>query len=293
MEMNFTEQAITFSCAGDQLLGIVAVPDQSCKTGVLIAVGGPQYRAGSHRQFLLLSRALATAGYPVMRFDYSGMGDSTGQLKNFEATHDNISAAIGAFQQKCLNVSNVVLWGLCDAASANLLYWDATHDSRIAGIVLLNPWVRSEATLARTHIKHYYGQRLLQVEFWRKVLTGKLGVGRALGGFITSFVHARQATGSTNSDVALSFQKRMIRALMEFRGQILLILSGDDFTAKEFLEAIRNDPVGVTALEGSSLRRVDVAGADHTFSSAEWRQAVEVATIGWIETSVGKMEYAK
>ena len=291
--MNFTEQAITFSCAGDQLLGIVAAPDQPCKTGVLIAVGGPQYRAGSHRQFLLLSRTLATSGYPVMRFDYSGMGDSTGQLKSFEATHDNISAAIGAFQQKCPNVSNVVLWGLCDAASASLLYWDATHDLRIAGIVLLNPWVRSEATLAKTHIKHYYGQRLLQVEFWRKVLTGKLRVGRALGGFITSFVHARQASRSTNSDVALPFQKRMIRALMEFQGQILLILSGDDFTAKEFLEAIRNDPVGVAALEDSRLRRVDVAGADHTFSSAEWRQAVEVATIGWIETAVGKMEYAK
>ncbi|MDP2881177.1 MAG: hydrolase 1, exosortase A system-associated [Azonexus sp.] len=291
--MNFTEQAVTFPCAGDQLLGIVATPEQPCKTGVLIAVGGPQYRAGSHRQFLLLSRALATAGYPVMRFDYSGMGDSTGQLKSFETTHDNISAAIGAFQQKCPKVSNVVLWGLCDAASTSLLYWDATHDSRIAGIVLLNPWVRSEATLARTHIKHYYGQRLLQVEFWRKVLTGKLGVGRALGGFITSFVRALQATGSTNSDVALPFQKRMIRALKGFQGQILLILSGDDFTAKEFLEAIRNDPVGAAALESSGLRRVDVAGADHTFSSAEWRQAVEVATIGWIETSVGKMEYAK
>lgn len=291
--MNFIEQAITFPCSGDQLVGIVATPEQPSKTGVLIIVGGPQYRVGSHRQILLLSRALATAGYPVMRFDYSGMGDSTGLLKNFEAANDNILAAIGAFQQKCPKVSKVVLWGLCDAASASLLYWDATHDSRIAGIVLLNPWVRSEATLARTHIKHYYGQRLLQVEFWRKVLTGKLGVRRALDGFITSFVRARQATGSTNSDVALPFQKRMIRALKEFQGQILLILSGDDFTAKEFLEAIRNDPVGAAALESSRLRRVDVAGADHTFSSAEWRQTVEVATIGWIETSVGKMEYAK
>lgn len=289
--MNFIEQAIVFPCAGDELLGIVATPEQPNKTGVLVVVGGPQYRAGSHRQFLLLSRALAIAGYPVMRFDHSGMGDSTGALENFEALNDNISAAIGAFQQKCPNVISVVLWGLCDAASASLLYWDATHDSRITGIVLLNPWVRSEATLARTHIKHYYGQRLLEVEFWRKLLTGKLGIGRALGCFITSFVLARQATGSTSAGVTLSFQKRMMRALKEFQGQVLLILSGDDFTAKEFIEAIRADSVGVAALDGSNLKRVDVAGADHTFSSAEWRQSVEVATIGWLGTHVTK--YAK
>jgi exosortase A-associated hydrolase 1 len=289
--MNSIEQAIVFPCAGDELLGIVATPEQPNKTGVLVVVGGPQYRAGSHRQFLLLSRALAIAGYPVMRFDHSGMGDSTGALGNFEALNDNISAAIGAFQQKCPNVISVVLWGLCDAASASLLYWDATHDSRITGIVLLNPWVRSEATLARTHIKHYYGQRLLEVEFWRKLLTGKLGIGRALGCFITSFVLARQATGSTTAGVTLSFQKRMMRALKEFQGQVLLILSGDDFTAKEFIEAIRADSVGVAALDGSNLKRVDVAGADHTFSSAEWRQSVEVATIGWLGTHVSK--YAK
>lgn len=293
MDMNISEEAFTFHCADDELLAIVATPELPSKTGVLVVVGGPQYRVGSHRQFLLLSRALAMAGYPVMRFDHSGMGDSTGILENFEALNENISSAIEAFQQKCPNVSNVVLWGLCDAASANLLYIDATRDSRIVGLVLLNPWVRSESTLAKTHIKHYYGQRLLQAEFWRKVLTGKLHVGRALGGFVTNFVRARQVPGSVSADVTFPFQKRMMRALKEFKGHILLILSDDDFTAKEFLEAIRNDPAGAVALQSTRISRVDIAGADHTFSSGEWRQAVEVATIGWIETSVGKMAHAK
>jgi len=292
MDMNFTEQAIVFPCAVDELLGIVATPEQAGNTGVLIVVGGPQYRAGSHRQFLLLSRALAIAGYPVMRFDHSGMGDSTGELKNFESLNDNISAAIGAFQQKCPNVINVVLWGLCDAASASLLYWDATHDARIAGMVLLNPWVRSEATLARTHIKHYYGQRLLQAEFWRKVLTGRLGIGAAIGGLIGSIVRARKTSGSTTADVALPYQTRMMRALNEFPGQVLLMLSGEDLTAKEFLETILANSVGALALQSNSLRRVDITGADHTFSSAEWRYSVEVSTISWLETCV-KGEHEK
>ena len=287
--MNFTEQAFRFDCAGEQLLGVIANPEQPESTGVLIVVGGPQYRVGSHRQFLLLSRAMAAAGYPVMRFDQCGMGDSTGELRNFEALNGDLAAAIGGFQQQCPKLNKIILWGLCDAATASLLYLDATHDARIAGLVLLNPWVRSEATLARTHIKHYYGQRLLQTEFWRKLLTGKLGVGRAIGGLMTSLVSARQVVGLAGNDTLLPFQKKMMRALNEFPGQVLLILSGDDYTAKEFLEAIQADSLGAAALVNHKLRRVDIDGADHTFSSAEWRQSVEVATINWIEAS-GKQE---
>ena len=99
--MTFTEHAVTFPCAGEQLLGIVAAPELPQATGVLIVVGGPQYRVGSHRQFLLLSRALAEAGYPAMRFDFRGMGDSTGELRDFEGVNEDIGAAINAFQAHC------------------------------------------------------------------------------------------------------------------------------------------------------------------------------------------------
>ena len=283
--MSFTEHAFVFPCAGETLLGIVAVPERSQATGVLLVVGGPQYRVGSHRQFLLLSRALADAGYPAMRFDYRGMGDSTGGLRDFEAVSDDIAAAIGAFQANCPELTRIVLWGLCDAASASLLYWDATRDARVGGLVLLNPWVRSEASLAKTHIKHYYGQRLLQAEFWRKLLTGNLGIGPALSGFVKNWMRARQTPGWTSFEDELPFQKRMMRALKDYPGHVLLVLSGDDYTAKEFIEAIQADSPGAQALESSRLTRIDVVGADHTFSDAKWRLAVQDATTAWIGNS--------
>lgn len=283
--MNYSEQVIVFPCAGDELLGILGMPEQVGKTGVIIVVGGPQYRAGSHRQFLLLSRFLAEAGYPVMRFDFRGMGDSTGDLRDFEAINEDIKAAIDAFQANCPQVKRIILWGLCDAASASLLYWDATRDIRVSALVLLNPWVRSEATLARTHIKHYYGQRLLQTEFWRKLLTGKLGIGRAVGGFVASWRRAKAQSGPKSLEQVLPFQRRMMRALRDFPEKILLILSSDDYTAKEFIEAIQADSVGTQALVGQRLTRIDVVGADHTFSSAKWRQAVQEITSAWIEKS--------
>lgn len=280
--MSFTEQAVAFPCAGETLLGMLAVPEQPATVGVVIVVGGPQYRVGSHRQFLLLSRAVAAAGYPAMRFDYRGMGDSAGALRDFETVNEDIAAAISAFQQNCPQVKRIVLWGLCDAASANLLYWDAAQDGRVSGLVLLNPWVRSEATLARAHIKHYYGQRLLQADFWRKLLSGKLGFGRAIGGFLASLKSARRDDNGTVREDALPFQKKMERGLGSFPGQILLVLSGNDYTAKEFIETLESNPAWAQAFTNPRTSRTDVENADHTFSTAEWRQQVELATVAWL-----------
>lgn len=286
--MNFTEHALSFTCAGEKLLGIVAAPELPKSTGVLVLVGGPQYRVGSHRQFLLLARALAKAGYPVMRFDYRGMGDSIGDLRNFEAVNDDITAAIDVFRQQCPAVVKVVLWGLCDAASSSLLYWDATQDARIGGLVLLNPWVRSETTLARAHIKHYYGQRLLEVDFWHKLITGNVGLGRAIGGFFRSVLATLQnQSSSVSTQAALPFQKRMARGLGEFPRPVLLILSGNDYTAKEFSECVASDPGWAGILESRAISRIDLPEADHTFSSEHWRSDVERHTTVWLNNLAG------
>lgn len=281
--MNFTEQALIFSAAGEQLLGIVATPDMPGDCGVMIVVGGPQYRVGSHRQFLLLSRRLATEGYPSMRFDYRGMGDSGGAMREFDDVADDIAAAIEAFQQTCSSVRRVVLWGLCDAASAALLYVQATGDSRIAGMALLNPWVRSEASLAQTHIKHYYGQRLLQKEFWMKLMSGKMRLLESARGLIRDALKARESgVGATHE--SRSFQERMAKGLRHFPGKVLLILSGQDYTAKEFLDFAGRDAAWSGLLETDGISRVDVPDADHTFSSQAQRSSVENATLDWLKS---------
>ena len=284
--MNIREQAIVFPCAGDSLLGVVALPDAPATLGVLIVVGGPQYRAGSHRQFLLLARALAAAGYAAMRFDTRGMGDSGGEKRDFDALDEDIAAALAAFRQHCPQLERIVLWGLCDAATAALLYWDRSRDAGLGGLVLLNPWVRSEATLARTHIKHYYARRLLQGEFWQKLFSGRLGMVRALRGLADNWLRARQAGPGAAFAAAEPFQTGMMRALAHFPGPSLLVLSEEDYTAKEFLEACELDAVAAQALKRPDLTRIDVPGADHTFSSRALRLRVEAATLDWLRQAL-------
>lgn len=285
--MQFVEEARYFDCAGEWLLGLLARPEQPADTAVLILVGGPQYRVGSHRQFLLLSRTLAAAGYPCLRFDFRGMGDSSGEAQSFEDGAEDIAAAIEALQAVLPSIRKVVLWGLCDAASAALLYWQASGDRRLAGLALLNPWVRSEATLARTQLRHYYVQRLLAGEFWGKLGRGQFEWRGATREFLGKFRQARGA-GQSEPPGDVPFQQRMTSALRSFPGPVLLVLSGNDLTAREFLDCAAGDPGWSGILGQSNITRCDVAGADHTFSTAAWRQEVEQATLGWLNALQAK-----
>ncbi|WP_229507809.1 hydrolase 1, exosortase A system-associated [Massilia sp. Dwa41.01b] len=163
------ERALVFPCRGAWLYGVLSLPAQPAAAparGVLVVVGGPQYRAGSHRQFTLLARDLADAGIPALRFDYRGMGDSEGDLQTFEHVEDDLRAAIDRFFLEVPGMREVVLWGLCDGASAAAMY--APQDARVSGLVLLNPRVRTEAGAARATIKHYYRARLFDARLWKR-----------------------------------------------------------------------------------------------------------------------------
>ncbi len=280
------EQAITFPCAGETLLGILHRPPHvggsasapATAVGIVVIVGGPQYRAGSHRQFVQLARALAQAGHPVLRFDVRGMGDSTGTQRSFEQISPDVGAAINALQRALPEVRKIALWGLCDGASAALLYIREQADPRVAGLCLLNPWVRSEASLARTHVKHYYLQRLGERAFWLKLLSGKIA-GDALRGLLGDLRAARQAPAP---DAAAPFQSRMNLALNGFRGRVLLALSGNDYTAKEFIEFAQASPSWQRALARPGVQRRELPTADHTLSAAADRDAMNSITVAWL-----------
>lgn len=281
--MSYLESTFMFASGAQQLPAIIAAPPQQAATGVLLIVGGPQYRVGSHRQFVLLARALATAGIPAMRFDSGGMGDASGPLLNFEQIDADIAAAIDAFFARQPGLQHVVLWGLCDAASASLFH--AWRDPRVNGLVLLNPWVRTDAGLAQAYVKHYYRQRLLSREFWRKLLGGGVDVRGAVRGFIDKLRQARQSAPASpppDADASLPLPRRMLRGLQRFDGRVLLILSGDDLTAAEFRNLVANSPEWQQQLQNPRIQVQELKQANHTFSRRDWRQQVEQWTIDWV-----------
>ena len=278
------EDALCFDCAGESLVGILSGAELPASRGVLIVVGGPQYRVGSHRQFTLLARCLAQRGVPTLRFDYRGMGDSGGEVRTFQDASEDIRCAIGRFFAAVPGLKDVVIWGLCDAASAALMY--AHEDERVSGLVLLNPWVRTTQGLARAHLKHYYLRRLFQSGLWQKVARGELNFREAAAAFGRMIVDAigRNRSGVNGSPAnEAPFPDRMEEGLRRFRGKVLFILSGSDITAQEFKDLVGRSRRWRRLLKGERVTRYDLPEANHTFARRDWRDQVERWTETWVK----------
>lgn len=310
--MNTVQRAVGFACQGAWLQGIItlpatetaagnAAPPNGGTRGVLVVVGGPQYRVGSHRQFRLLADQLAAGGTPVLRFDYRGMGDSDGDVRDFGAVDDDLRAAINHFFHEVPTLGEVVIWGLCDGASAALFY--AHRDARVRGLVLLNPWVRTEGGEARAYLKHYYLSRLRSPELWRKVLGGGFDFRAAATSLASKLVTAARGSATT-SDVPIKpvhesgsrspsaapvmpadsrpLPQRMQEGLERFRGKVLLILSGNDLTAREFCDLAAGSAAWQKLLRAPRIEQRNLAAANHTFSRQDWRGQVGAWTAEWM-----------
>ncbi|WP_310386407.1 hydrolase 1, exosortase A system-associated [Roseateles sp.] len=271
---------LNFQCQGADLIGIVSAPvvNQSRgDIGVIIVVGGPQYRVGSHRLFVRLARSLAQAGHTALRFDYRGMGDSAGNLRDFLAVTPDINSAIDALLATQTHLKRVVLWGLCDGASASLLYCDDTEDDRVCACVLVNPWVRSSESLARTRVKHYYLQRVRQPEFWKKLFSGSLSIA-ALQGFGSNLRQASKSTSPSRTS-SRTFQDRMTSAGSNTKRKLQIFLSGNDYTAKEFIDFGQQSPAWRALVKADHMTHLEFKQADHTFSDANIKNLMIDATI--------------
>jgi exosortase A-associated hydrolase 1 len=284
------ETTFSFRCGGDQLVGILHASAAHGRRGVLVVVGGgPQYRVGGHRQLTLWARRLSDHGYPVLRFDYRGMGDSHGQFRGFEHIDDDIRAAVDEFFARVPQLEEVVLWGECDAASAILFY--AHSDRRVQGAVLLNPWVRTEAGAARTMLRFYYLQRLLQPSFWTKVFSLRFNFVASAASAIGMWRQARagsrggsgtRATANPGMSRDQPLPDRMLAGLRQFPKPLMLVLGGRDLIAREFDVLTSQSPDWLRQLNSPTVTRHDLPEGDHTFSSAAQRDQVVDWGLAWL-----------
>jgi len=281
-DIEWEERGLVFECGENRLVGVAALLRQHSGTGVIILVGGPQYRVGSHRQFTLLARDLAGAGIPSLRFDYTGMGDSEGERCDFSATDADIAAALEAFHAAQAGLERVVLWGLCDAASAAMMF--AHRHARIAGLVLLNPWVHGADYSPQVKLSHYYRPYLTARDNWRRLFSGKIDLLPAAREFASSSL--RTVAGwfgiAREKEARHTSVQDMLDGFRRFTHNSLIVLSENDMTAREFSALVAADKSWGRAVAGPGVTTHTVADADHTFSCRAWQQEVSRLTIDWV-----------
>ena len=270
-------QAVVFESRGVPLVGVIEVPSAPRSTALLVVTGGPQYRVGSHRQFALLCRALAAHDIAAMTFDFRGSGDSGGVRASFEDIGPDIQAAINKLCATIPSVRRVAILGLCDAASAALM--SVGSDARVAGLLLLNPWVRSEGSLERARVEDYYPDKLASGLFWKRLLSGKINIIKSLVSFFQHLATARQS-GQAAVQAQPDFLRQMLNGVREFSGELQIVLSGQDMTAQEFRGLLESSSEWREATK--NVRQHEIPAANHTFASAQWRDEVSCLCVAFV-----------
>ncbi len=240
-------RALNFACEGATLAG--TVDDAPGSAGLLIVSGGNEIRAGAHRGMAELAAMVAARGYPVFRFDRRGVGDSDGENRGFRFSGADIQAALDAFRRECAQVTRVVAFGNCDAATALAL-----HGVPVDARVLANPWVipSSGEMPPPAAIKDRYVRRLRDPEAWKALLTGKIDMAKLAKG-LGRLAAAKPALPDSLAD-------KTVRALEASTIPTTILLATRDATAIAFSDAWRNDPA-------IAIERIDTAS--HSFAEPE------------------------
>lgn len=221
-----------FACDGSNLVG--TLDEAEGATGLLYVTGGNELRSGAFAGQARMARAIAAKGYPVMRFDRRGTGDSEGANGEFRSSAPDIAAALAAFRAQCPWLTRVIGFGNCDAASALML----AHGEGLDALILSNPWTFEDDAdndeAPPEVLRDHYRRRLADPAAIRRLLTGKVPI-RKLVSSLLGALRPAAPPGSLVGD--------MTRGIADFAGQVTFLVAGRDRTGQAFLAAWdRRDP---------------------------------------------------
>ena len=171
---------IEFACRGARLVG--TLDDAASPVGLLIVSGGNEIRTGAHRGMALLAADISALGHPVFRYDRRGIGDSDGDNAGFRSASDDLAAAAATFRREAPQVTRMVGFGNCDAASTLALYG---LEAGVDCVVLANPWVvdeRDDGLPPAAAIRARYAHRVISPSAWIRLVRGGVDLGKLAAG---------------------------------------------------------------------------------------------------------------
>lgn len=133
-----TEEPVRIRGLHADLAGMLHRPESPSHGPVLLCTADGEERAWSHRTYVFLARRLAAHGHVVLRFEYTGQGESDGvyEESSVESRLDDIQAAMDRLAQESHSSTPAVVAARAGAAFALEFAARAGHRG---AIVLLEP----------------------------------------------------------------------------------------------------------------------------------------------------------
>lgn len=265
------------------LVSIIARPTAAAvgdRPAVVILNTGIIHRVGHHRMYVAMARTLAAAGHTVVRFDFSGIGDSPpakDRMPPLAACVGQIGEVIDSIA-RTYDTKRYILIGLCSGADHAIMH--AFKDERVVALVLMDP------TLPPTlrYYFHYLLQRLPRARSWLSVASGNSGLLRMAATHLTRLLKAEGKSAETLTLQNLQFSPHLAqcyRVAAQRRVKILAVftcVSPRHTYPHQMLDAFPETG------SGGGLRLEYFPESDHQFSPPWARSRLLRVIADWMES---------
>lgn len=295
---------------GDLLIGTLHKPVKTSPDLPLIVLLSPgiKMRVGPHRLYNRMTAEFNKLGFTVFKFDFTGLGDSEGELEreflhevyNMTETGFFVSDSVDAlnFLGSTLNANSFIVGGLCGGAITGLLL--AKQDSRVIGLISLamtvtlssGPGDRAKFAGASEleALGRGYIRKLLDPKAWLRLLSLKSDFG-TLSRSIKQLIFGGNSPANRAANLEPSKNPTTnanplfppaFFAMLESGHKILLIYSKADRTYWDFQEKFADEYQ--ETIEGLAhpyeLHLIDAA--NHVLSFREWENQVHDIATRWL-----------
>lgn len=295
---------------GDALVGTLHSPvDARADLPVIVLLSpGIKMRVGPHRLYNRMTAVYNEIGFTVFKFDFTGLGDSEGELEheflhevyNKTETGFFVPDSIDAldFLAGKIGATSFVVGGLCGGAITGLLL--ANQDPRVRGLLSLamtvtlsgGPGDRAKYAGASEleALGRGYVRKLIDPKAWMRLLSFKSDF-KTLSRSIKQLLIGRHSSGKRNVAVepgknpttnANALFPPAFFSVLESDRKVLLIYSKADRTywdfQEKFLAEYRDSIERMT--HSYDLHLID--SANHVLSFREWEEQVHTISTQWL-----------
>ena len=246
----------------------------------LMLNAGLIHRVGPNRLHVNLARALAAAGYPSLRFDMSGRGDTDVRTDGETFVKSGIRETQSAmdYLEQLRGARRFVPMGICSGAHDAIR--TAMVDTRIVGAVLIEFYVYPTPA----HRMWHYLRRVTNAGSWADTLAGRNALGHSLrrrlglqsGGYVEE--PSREDLGGTTEGFILPRQEvdAALKTVADRGTELCFVYAGASGMCNYRGQLYDAYP----SLRGHGQIRVAFfAGADHTFTRLDYqRELIDTVT---------------
>jgi pimeloyl-ACP methyl ester carboxylesterase len=270
------ERAVIFGRT-TELVGVVTEPPAAQRhpdrPGIILLNAGLLHRVGASRLHVHLARALAPAGFSVLRFDLAGIGDSEPRRQSTSFMQSAIADTQEAMDYLAASGHrDFVLMGLC--SGSDTAFETAKRDERVVGLVQLDAYAYRNL---KWYINHY-GPRLIKARHWSGYVNrqARAAFGLAVPGTAADEVISPYArTFPPKHEV-----QRDLAALVERGVRFFNIFSGGQ--QEHYNYARQHEDTFATIDFRDQLRVAYLPSADHVFTGLAEQRAVVNAVTHWM-----------